>query len=429
MSAPQDVSLSDVVKATHALAECGERFTLLGVCPMSEELIRAPIELAEEYDFPLLFVVSRNQVSEDPGGGYVMGLDQEAFLQMIARMEKDAGEKFSGGRPYLRFVSVDHCGPWYKPREKKLDEAAAVASVKKTLTACIAAGYAGIHIDCSFAPPPGVEMNELKMARMTADLFEFTESERRRLDKPALSYEIGTEEAAGASVTADHFRQSIASILDELKRRELPTPAFVVGRTGALVEMLENTGGFDYAAACELPRIAREFGIGFKEHNADYLSTPILSLHPAYGVTAANVGPDFAAAQTCALLQLAAIEERHLAADASSLYDVMSETALQVAPFSKWLRKGDDWTAADLRKMPARLRALTLATGHYTYYTPAVRAAVEKMFGNLRGKRLVDDPRAFVVSEVKSAIMRYVRAFNLVGATSKILGMSPGHRD
>ncbi len=38
---------------------------------MSEELVRVSIELAWEYDFLVLFVASRNQVSEEEGGGYV----------------------------------------------------------------------------------------------------------------------------------------------------------------------------------------------------------------------------------------------------------------------------------------------------------------------------------------------------------------------
>ncbi len=73
MSLRDDISLAELVRATHRLAEKGDRVTQLGICPMSEELIRAPIELVLEYDFPVLFVASRNQVSEDEGGGYVMG--------------------------------------------------------------------------------------------------------------------------------------------------------------------------------------------------------------------------------------------------------------------------------------------------------------------------------------------------------------------
>jgi len=63
-----DISPADLVKATHRLSEKGERITHLCICPMSEELIRAPIELALKYDFPLFFIASRNQVSEEEGG-------------------------------------------------------------------------------------------------------------------------------------------------------------------------------------------------------------------------------------------------------------------------------------------------------------------------------------------------------------------------
>ncbi len=67
MSLQNDISPADLVKATYRLAEKGEKITHLCICPMSEELIRAPVELALKYDFPLFFVASRNQVSEEEG--------------------------------------------------------------------------------------------------------------------------------------------------------------------------------------------------------------------------------------------------------------------------------------------------------------------------------------------------------------------------
>lgn len=416
-----NVSLRDVVTATLRLAAKGERLTHLGVCPMSEELIRAPIELGMEHDFPVLFVASRNQISEDSGGGYVMGMDQGRFVDTIAEIEEETAKKTGSSRPYLRYVSVDHCGPWYKEREKSLGEAEALTSVKKTLLACIGAGYAGIHIDCSFSPPADVEMNAEKMVRMTADLFEHAERERVRLGKAAVSYEIGTEETAGAGVSAEHFRESINAMAKELETRSLPLPAFVVGRTGAKIEMLENVGGFDYTSASSLPAIAGDFGIGFKEHNADYLSDPILSVHPEYGVTGANVGPSFAAAQTSALLELARLEQECVGEGRSDLYRVMSDAALRLAPWHKWLRKGDRWTLEDLNEDPFKKLAATLVSGHYVYYEDEVARAIEALYGNLRDCGAVEDPQGYVMQAVKGAIMRYVDAFRLRGSTETIL--------
>jgi D-tagatose-1,6-bisphosphate aldolase subunit GatZ/KbaZ len=123
-------------------------------------------------------------------------------------------------------------------------------------------------------------MNEEKIIKLTVDLIEYTERERIALGRGAISYEIGTEETAGKSVSIERFESSIRSILSEIKKRGLPQPAFVLGKTGAQIKMLENAAGFDYTAASSLPEVTRKYNIGFKEHNGDYLSDPILSLHP-----------------------------------------------------------------------------------------------------------------------------------------------------
>ena len=421
MSLRDDISLAGLVRATHRLAEKGDRMTHLGICPMSEDLIRAPIELALEYDFPVLFVASRNQVSEDEGGGYVMGLTPESFVHKILDIEDSLELNSESSPDYLRFVGVDHCGPWYKEREKKLGEEEAIKSVKRTLIACLKAGYSGFHIDCSFRPPLSVKMNEEKMIKLTVDLIEFTERKRIALKKRPVSYEIGTEETAGKSISVKHFNLSIKSMLSEIKKRNLPEPAFVVGRTGAEIKMLENVGGFDYTAASSLPEVARKFHLGFKEHNADYLSNPILSLHPHYGITAANVGPSFAAEQTGALLSLAEIEERKIGKNSSNLYEIMSEAVLEKAPFHKWLRNENKWTVDDLQEKSAELRAVTVVCGHYVYYEEKVKEAIGRLYSNLKKYGLFENPEGYVIKAVKKAIMRYVDAFNLRGSTSKII--------
>ena len=64
MPLKNDMSLADLVRANYELTERGDRIAHLGIYPMLEELISAPIELALEYDFPVLFVASRNQISK-----------------------------------------------------------------------------------------------------------------------------------------------------------------------------------------------------------------------------------------------------------------------------------------------------------------------------------------------------------------------------
>jgi len=421
MSLRNNISLVDLVKATHRLAEKKDRITHLCICPMSEELIRAPIELALEYKFPLLFVASRNQISEEEGGGYVMGLTPQGFVQKIVNIEKSLGLNSDSSPDYIRFISVDHCGPWYREKEKKMSEEEAMGSAKYTLITCLKAGYSGFHIDCSFKPPPSVEMNEEKIIKLTLDLIEFTERERIALGRSPVSYEIGTEETAGGSISVEHFSWLLKKMLLEMKKRRLPEPAFVVGRTGAEVKMLENVGGFDYRAASFLPKVAKKLHIGFKEHNGDYLSGPILSLHPWYGITAVNVGPAFAAEQTRALLRLAEIEEKEIGKGSSNLYKIMSEAVLKRAPFNKWLRKEDKWTADELRDISAELRAITLVCGHYVYYEEKVREAINRLYSNLKRHKVFENSEAYVMEAVKKAIMRYVDSFNLRESTTKIL--------
>ncbi len=72
--------------------------------------------------------------------------------------------------------------------------------------------------------------------------------------------------------------------------------------------MNTNVGSFDPETARILAAEARAVGVGFKEHNADYLSDEILQMHPELGITAANVAPEFGAAETKAYLELADYE-------------------------------------------------------------------------------------------------------------------------
>ena len=56
----------------------GEKHTLLGIGPMSENFLRASLEISKEKDFPLMYIASRNQVDAYKfGGGYVFNSDSK----------------------------------------------------------------------------------------------------------------------------------------------------------------------------------------------------------------------------------------------------------------------------------------------------------------------------------------------------------------
>jgi hypothetical protein len=121
------------------------------------------------------------------------------------------------------------------------------------------------------------------------------------------------------------------------------------------------------------------------------------------------------------LLSLADIERIKVKKNNSNLYEVMSDAVLRKAPFQKWLRDEDEWNVDKLKDMPGELRAVTGVCGHYVYYDEKVKEAINRLYNNLKERRLLKNPEAYVMKAVKKAVMRYVDAFNLRGSTLKIL--------
>ena len=68
----------------------GEKHTLLGIGPMSENFLRASLEISKEKDFPLMYIASRNQVDAYKfGGGYVFNSDQKLFKEKIEEIAQE----------------------------------------------------------------------------------------------------------------------------------------------------------------------------------------------------------------------------------------------------------------------------------------------------------------------------------------------------
>lgn len=66
----KQVSITKAVQ--YVINSENEKHTLLGIGPMSENFLRASLEISKEKDFPLMYIASRNQVDAYKlGGGYV----------------------------------------------------------------------------------------------------------------------------------------------------------------------------------------------------------------------------------------------------------------------------------------------------------------------------------------------------------------------
>ena len=59
------ITIRQMTEAARRLNEKGEKFSMLGIGPMSKTLIKAVLELAKEKDFPIMLIASRNQVDSD----------------------------------------------------------------------------------------------------------------------------------------------------------------------------------------------------------------------------------------------------------------------------------------------------------------------------------------------------------------------------
>ena len=71
----------------HKLISCKK--TLLGVGPMSKNVIDATIELSDYYKVPLILIASRRQIDSDyHGGGYVCNWSTEEFSKYVKKNQR-----------------------------------------------------------------------------------------------------------------------------------------------------------------------------------------------------------------------------------------------------------------------------------------------------------------------------------------------------
>lgn len=409
--------IDDMVILHHLLQKWREgslSATLLGVGPMSEAVIRATIELAREKRFPVFFIASRNQVDlHEFGGGYVKGWDQHDFVASIHRISDELS--FDGPT----FICRDHGGPWQRDDERKLklplEEA--MERAKSSFMADLKAGFNLFHVDATKDPHREGPVPYEVVIERTLELVTAIESARVRDGLPPVAYEIGTEETTGGLTDEHAFDEFLRKYIAESGRRSLPRPSFIVGQTGTLIKMRRNVGEFSPETASRLIAVAKKFGVGFKEHNADYLEDRLLEMHPKLGIAAANVAPSFGAAETCAYLDLAAVEEG-IKGTPSTFRVSLEQAALVSERWKKWLSDEEgDWTRERIASDPEKLSEITKVAGHYVFDDPKVKKEREEMCAFLEKERGMRTQRR-VIEVIKASVDRYVRSFSLEGVTS-----------
>jgi len=287
---------------------------------------------------------------------------------------------------------------------------ATMDEVKRSLVACLEAGYQLLHVDPTVdrTLPPGEEIAIETVITRTAELIEHTESARSRLGLPPIAYEVGTEEVAGGLVDYDNFCAFIQGLRRELEARGLEKawPCFIVGRVGTDL----HTSDFAPEDARRLYDIVSPLGSLIKGHYTDWVSNP--ADYPASGMGGANVGPEFTAEEYLALADLCAKEGdlcRNRPGMVASEFMAVLETAVyESGRWRKWLLPGElGWDGLS----PGRRSWLTQTGARYIWTQPAVVSARQALYGNL--SCVIRDPHQAVVDRLALSMEKYLVAFRL----------------
>ena len=246
--------IKKVVEGLLKLQDTGESATLLGIGPMSPNLLQASFEIARDYDFPLMFIASRNQVDADElGGGYVNGWNQKRFREDIRKIADQVG--FDG----LYYLCRDHGGPWQRDNERNahLCEEEAMKLARQSYLADIKNGFDLLMIDPTKDPFEIGKVIPLDVVlQRTVALIAYCEAERKRLGLPEIGYEVGTEETNGGLTSTEKYHEFIEKLEKELQANGLPMPTFIVGQTGTLTRITEQVGSYHLHNAYDLAAMA-----------------------------------------------------------------------------------------------------------------------------------------------------------------------------
>lgn len=375
-----------------------DKKTLLGVGPMSLNVVDSSIELSNFYNIPIMLIASRRQIDiKELGSGYVEGWSTKQFADYVKK--KDRKKNI--------ILCRDHGGPWQNQNEikLKLSTRKAMESAKKSYHQDIYNDFQIIHIDPSISSVKKNSTNDI--LNLIYELYEFCHQTSKKYKKEIL-FELGTEEQNKGFNTIDELSYWIDKIKSFCKKNKIPDPFFIVSQTGTKVMELKNIGSFDddirqknqLPAEIQIPKIikwASENNVYLKEHNADYLSNDALKWHPRLGIHASNVAPEFATAETNHLLYL--LKYYNLKKER----DLFIEISVKSQKWKKWMMS-DNKNKSDEYK--ARI------SGHYVFNNNEIKEIKNKL-NYLMNKNNYNLNKE-LKKKIKDSILRYIYNFRLI---------------
>lgn len=399
------IPIQEIIHRLIQLRSQGVEITLLAVCPNSAAVLEAAVKAAAANRTPMLFAATLNQVDLD--GGYTGWTPAQFTLAL-----RDYAKRYHWDGPL--YPCLDHGGPWLKDRHTLagLSFQATFDEVRRSLTACLEAGYQLLHIDVTVdrTLPPGEHVPLPALIERTVSLIAYAEAERQRLGLPPVAYEVGSEEVHGGLVDYRRFIAFLDGLRQALQAQGLlhAWPSFIVTQVGTDL----HTTRFDASAARQLyPKVAA-LGSLLKGHYTDWVENP--AEYPASGMGGANVGPEFTAAEFEALADLcrkeASLRQRQPELLPSRLMEALEQAVVTSGRWKKWLLPEEQGLAfAELS--PARRLWLTQTGARYIWTDPAVQEARQRLYENLAPH--FPDPHGYVISRIERAIDQYINSFNL----------------
>jgi tagatose-1,6-bisphosphate aldolase non-catalytic subunit AgaZ/GatZ len=406
-----DLLLAILDRLTNTMMNGKKGITLLGICPITINVVKASIRTASFMDFPLMFVATLNQIDID--GGYT-GLTQKDFVKLV-RKEVERCE-YNG--PVI--IALDHGGPWLKDKHviEGYSFEEAVDWTMRSIEACIKAGYDLLHIDTTVdvTLEKGERLSIKDVIERTVMLIEYAEDVRKKEGVQKLGYEVGTEEVHGGITSPELFEKFIIELRAKLKERKLEEvwPCFIVGDIGTY-PVLENKLNVEKSRV--LVNIARAYNLHIKGHYTDFVLNP--EEYPNMGIAAANIGPELAYSEYLALNSLADIEKRLFSSgrisEPSNIMEKLNRLIIENGRWRKWLR-GEE---ADWEKIPYNIRQWLLGTSaRYILSDQRIINKINKLSSNLEEYSINVYER--LNKSIRDVLIRYVNAFNLKDTCFKI---------
>lgn len=313
--------------------------TLLGVGPVTREVTKIAIDLANEIDIPILLIPSRRQVEcKELGGGYVF--NTEDFSNFVKN--KNIKENV--------ILARDHGGPRQGTNEPKSYEESleqAILSYEND----IKFDFNILHLDPSLAFDKFEE---------TLNSVQYLYNECEKLaDKyqKNIVYEIGTD-AHGTKITDPKEFEEVLK-----KAKQLKKVKFIVGNSGACVRETFNLNTINLNAMLRMSELCEANDLFFKAHNMDYLNYRTLKIVPRLGCHSINIAPSLGTEQSRLFLS---------ALLSAQMYEEYDE-------FLNLCHKSNKWNKWMFSHSENDLTQLAIICGHYLMENDRIKEIITKL--------------------------------------------------